>query len=36
MLRKSNPSALLGTQTGAATVENSIEFPQKARNGTAF
>ena len=28
--RKGNPSALLvGMQTGAATVENSLEFPQK-------
>ena len=28
--RKENPSALLvGLQTGAATVENSMEFPQK-------
>ena len=23
-------------QTGAATVENSMEFPQKTKNGTAF
>ena len=30
MQRKGNPSALLvGMQTGAATVENSMEFPQK-------
>ena len=30
MLRKGNPSTLLvGMQTGAATVENSMEFPQK-------
>ena len=30
MWRKWNPSALLvGMQTGAATVENSIEFPKK-------
>ena len=30
MRRKGNPSALLvGMQTGAATVENSMEFPQK-------
>ena len=37
MWRKGNPSALLvGTQTGAATVENSKEFPQKTKNGTAF
>ena len=29
---KGNPSALLvGMQTGAATVENSIEFPQKLK-----
>ena len=25
-----------GMQTGAATVENSIEFPQKTKDGTAF
>ena len=37
MWRKGNPSALLvGTQTGAATVEISMEFPQKTKNGTAF
>ena len=23
-------------QTGAATMENSMEFPQKTKNGTAF
>ena len=23
-------------KTGAATVENSMEFPQKTKNGTAF
>ena len=35
--RKGNPSALLaGMQTGAATVENSMEFPQKTKIGTAF
>ena len=35
--RKENPSALLvGIQTGAATVENCMEFPQKTKNGTAF
>ena len=35
--RKGNPSALLvGMQTGAATVENSMEFPQKTKNGTTF
>ena len=37
MWRKENPSALLvGMQTGAATVENTMEFPQKTKNGTAF
>ena len=37
MWRNGNPSALLvGMQTGAATVENSMEFPQKAKNGTPF
>ena len=37
MWRKGKPSALLvGMQTGAATVENSMEFPQKTKNGTAF
>ena len=37
MQRKGNPSALLvGVQTGTASVENSMEFPQKAKNGTAF
>ena len=37
MRRKGNPSALLvGLQTGAATVENSMEFPQKTKNGSAF
>ena len=35
--RKGNPSTLLvGMQTGAATVENGMEFPQKTQNGTAF
>ena len=35
--RKGNPSALLvGMQTGAATMENSMEFPQKTKNGSAF
>ena len=35
--RKGNPSALLvGMQTGAATVENSMGFPQRTKNGTAF
>ena len=37
MWRKGNPRALLeGMQTGEATVENSMEFPQKTKNGTAF
>ena len=27
---------LVGSQTGEATVENSIEFPQNTKNGTAF
>ena len=35
--RKGNPSALLvGLQACAATMENSMEFPQKTKNGTAF
>ena len=37
MWRKGDPSALLvKMQTGAATMENSMEFPQKTKNGTAF
>ena len=37
MWRKGNAFALLvGMQTGAATVENSMEFPQKTKDGTAF
>ena len=37
MWRKGNPSTLLvGMQTGTATVENSMEFPQKTKNGTAL
>ena len=37
MRRKRNLSALLvGMQAGAATVENSMELPQKTKNGTAF
>ena len=36
MWRKGNPCAVLvGMQTGAATVESSVEIPQKIRNGTA-
>ena len=35
--RKGNPcTVLVGIQTGAATVENSMEFPQKTKNGTAL
>ena len=37
MWRKGSPSTLLvGMQTGAVTVENTVEFPQKTKNGTAF
>ena len=37
MRGKGNPSILLvGMQTGEATVENSMEFPQKTKNGIAF
>ena len=37
MQRKGKPSTLLvGNQTGEATVENSMEFPQKTENGTAL
>ena len=37
MRRKGNLSALLvGMQTSEATVENSMEFPQKTKNGTAL
>ena len=35
--RKGNPNALLvGMQTGAATVENSMEFPQKTKMELPF
>nr|KAF6349175.1 hypothetical protein mMyoMyo1_011731 [Myotis myotis] len=35
MWKKRNPRALLvGMQTGATTVENNMEFPQKIQNGT--
>ena len=27
---------LVGMQTGEATVENSMEFPQKTKNGTSL
>ena len=37
MWRKGNHLALLvGMQTGAATVESSMETPQKIKNGSAF
>ena len=37
MWRKGHPSALLvGVETGAASVANSMEFPQETKNGTAF
>ena len=37
MWRKGNPSALLvGMQTGAATMENSMKFPKQTKNGIAF
>ena len=37
MGRKGNLSALLvGMQTVEASVENSMEFPQKTKNGTAL
>ena len=36
MWTKGNPFALLGMKTDTATVENSMEFPQKTKNGTDF
>ena len=37
MWSKENPSALLvEMEAGEATVENSMEFPQKTKDGTAF
>ena len=37
MWRKGNPFALMeGMQTGAATVESSMEIPQKIKNGSVF
>ena len=37
MWRKGNSHALLvGMWIGAATVENSLEFPQEIKNGTAL
>ena len=36
-VEKREPGALLvGMQTGSATVENRMEFPQKTKDGTAF
>ena len=36
-VKKREPSCtLVGMQTGAATVEKSIEFSQRIKNGTAF
>ena len=36
-VRKGNLCTLLvGMQTGEATVESSMEFPQKIKNGTAY
>ena len=29
------PTMLVGVQTGTATMENSMEVPQKAKNGVA-
>ena len=35
--RKENPSSLLvGLQIGVSTVDNSVEFPQKTKNGTSL
>ena len=37
MYRKGNTFALLvGMQVGAATVESTMEVPQKIKNGTAL
>ena len=37
MWRKGNSSTLLvGLQTGAATMENSMDFPQKTKNELPF
>ena len=37
MPHPSSTSALLvGMQTGAATVEDNVEFPQKTKNGIAL
>ena len=36
MWKKRNPYALVGMQIGAAMVENSMDIPQKIKNGTAY
>ena len=36
MEKKDTSALLVGLQTGAATVENSMEFSQKTKNGTVF
>ena len=37
MQRKGNPSTLLvGMQAGEVTLENSMEFPQKTKDGLPF
>ena len=37
MQKKGNPSTLLvGMKSREATVENSMEFPQKTKNGSPF
>ena len=36
MWRKNTFALLVGMQTGAATVESSMEFPQKIKNGTSL
>ena len=36
MWGKGNPGALLEMQTGAANKEESVELPQKIKNGTAL
>ena len=36
MWRKGTLVQLVGMKTGAATVENSVVFPQQIKNATAF
>jgi len=36
MQRKGNSLTLFGMQTGAATLENSVEVPQKVKNRTSL